>query len=219
MRGAARSLLVNPWFAAGTGFVIATGLWIYSPHTELRFPDSAPGYSLCQSKGCVSDSPGGDGGGHLTASGAGKQQITGSQARTGRMAKTDVATSPAVAGLKFRFTILWQQGEDFDAYITVSGHPVPGSWRLSFAIPGVRIDYVVGVSWRPARSRDGGTASALTFQYGNGGDGGGSGSGGTGGTAVGGHDGLPVISFSVTGAGAVGTPTSCTFDGSTCRFH
>src|SRR6202035_1092864 len=51
-RGATRSLFVTPWFAAATGFVIAAGLWVYSPHTVLRFPNSEPGVSVCQSTGC-----------------------------------------------------------------------------------------------------------------------------------------------------------------------
>jgi hypothetical protein len=223
VRGAARSLLVTPWFAAGTGFVIATGLWIYSPHTELRFPDTAP-FSLCKASGCVNDTPS-DGGGIL-ATGAPGQRITGSQAKTKKTAKPDVVmTRGATAGLKFKFTILWQQGQNFDAYITVSGHSVPTSWRLSFAIPGVEIDYVTGVSWRPVSSKDGGTASAPAWQFGDGNGNAGSGNGGGGDESAGTQNGSadhrdpPVISFSVTGTGSVSLPSTCSFDGSTCKFH
>jgi hypothetical protein len=221
MRGAARSLLVTPWFAAGTGFVIATGLWIYSPHTELRFPDSAPGVSVCSSRGCVTDSPK-VGGGSL-ATGAPGQRITGSQPKTSKKtAKSDVVTnSKPTAGLKFKFIVLWRQGETFDAYITVSGHSVPTSWRLSFEIPGVQIDYVTGVSWQPMSSKDGGTASAPAWQpgtdTGNAGTGDGSDAAANA-NGVAAHDG-PVISFSVSGTGSVGLPSTCSFDGSTCKFH
>jgi hypothetical protein len=224
VRGAARSLLVTPWFAAGTGFVIATGLWIYSPHTELRFPDSAPGVSVCSSKGCENESPG-DGGGSL-ATGAPGQRITGQHAKTKKTAKSDVVTTPKpTAGLKFRFTILWRQGSHFAADITVSGHSVPSSWQLSFAIPGVEIDYVTGVSWQPVSSKDGGTASAAAWQSSsqNGTAGTGDGGSGNGGEAVPniseGHGDIPVINFSVTGTGSVSLPSTCSFDGSTCKFH
>jgi hypothetical protein len=229
VRGAARSLLVTPWFAAGTGFVIATGLWIYSPHTELRFPDSAPGLSVCSSKGCVTDSPR-DGGGSL-ATGAPGQRIAGSQPKSkNKTAKSDVVTSPKpTAGLKFKFIVLWRQGDAFDAYITVSGHSVPASWRLSFEIPGVQIDSVTGVSWQPTSSKDGGTASAPAWQPGGDEGNSGSGDGGAGNGTVGngsdaaangsaGHD-APVIGFSVTGTGSVGLPSTCSFDGSACSFH
>jgi hypothetical protein len=218
VRGAARSLLVTPWFAAGTGFVIAVGLWIYSPHTELKFPDSAPLYSLCQSKGCKNDSPG-TGGGLPFASAPG-EKINGSQARTRGTAKPDVVTHAAVAGLKFKFTILWQQGQRFGAYVTVSGRSVPSSWRLSFAIPGARIDEVSGASWRPAASGDGGTASAPSWQYGGSGAGYGSGNGADGNANdEQSHGDMPVISFSFTGTGSVATPTTCSFDGSACKFR
>jgi hypothetical protein len=216
IRGAARSLLVTPWFAAGTGFVIATSLWIYSPHTELRFPDSAPGYSLCQSKGCQDDAP--RTGGLLPFASAPGEKINGSQARTGRTAKTDVVTHSAVAGLKFKFTILWQQGARFGAYVTVAGHSVPGSWRLSFAIPGAQIDNVSGASWRPGASGDGGTASAPSWQFGNNGNTPGQGADGNVYDEQG-HRDIPVISFSITGTGSVTIPTTCRFDGSACTFR
>jgi hypothetical protein len=199
------------------------GLWIYSPHTELKFPDSAPLYSLCQSKGCKSDSAGTDGG--LPFASARGEKINGSQARTGGTAKPDVVTHAATAGLKFKFTILWQQGQRFGAYVTVSGHSVPSSWRLSFAIPGARNVDVSGASWRPAASGDGGTASAPSWQFG--GSGGGYGTVGNGPGQVPdstttdeqGQADVPVISFSVTGTGAVNIPATCSFDGSACKFR
>ena len=216
VRGAARSLLVTPWFAAGTGFVIATALWIYSPHTELKFPDSAPGYSLCQSEVCLNNSPG-PGGGSLANSLPG-EKINGPQAKTSGTGKPDVITR-AASGLKFRFVVLWQQGSHFYAVVTVSGHSVPSSWRLSFAIPGVRIDHVIGVSWRPSRSGNGGTVSAPSWQYGS--SSGQDAANGTGADDSGshGHRDVPVISFIVTGTGSVGLPTTCRFDGSTCKFR
>src|SRR5271169_558810 len=40
VRRAVRGLLMTPWFAASTGFVIAAGLWVYSPHASIRFPSA-----------------------------------------------------------------------------------------------------------------------------------------------------------------------------------
>jgi hypothetical protein len=210
VRGAARSLLVTPWFAAGTGFVIATGLWIYAPHTELRFPDSSAGASQCESRGCATDSPSTDPGEVATGP---AQKIAGAQAKKhSRTVKTDVVTDKA-AGLKFKFTILWQNGSRFGAYVTVSGHTVPSSWRLSFAIPGVRIDYVTGVSWLPDTAGDGGTASAPPWQESSGK------AQDADGNDTSGVSDDPVISFSVTGTGSASIPNTCRFDGSACSFH
>jgi len=47
MAGAVRGVIVAPWFAAATGLVVAAGLWIYSPHAELKFPPSAGGVVRC----------------------------------------------------------------------------------------------------------------------------------------------------------------------------
>ena len=52
MAGAVRGLVATPWFAAATGFVVAAGLWIYSPHAELKFPSSAVGTVPCTAQGC-----------------------------------------------------------------------------------------------------------------------------------------------------------------------
>jgi hypothetical protein len=197
------------------------GLWIYSPHTELKFPDSAPLYSLCPSKGCKIDSSGTDGG--LPFASTPGEKINGSQARTGGTAKPDVVTHTAAAGLKFKFTILWQQGQRFGAYVTVSGHSVPSSWRLSFAIPGARIVDVSGASWRPTVTGDGGTASAPSWQFGSGGHGNVGNDPGqapdSNTTDEHGQADLPVISFSVTGTGAASIPATCSFDGSACKFR
>src|SRR5260370_20317743 len=49
---AVRGLLVTPWFAASTGFVVAAGMWLYSPHARINFPP-AIGKVHCQSRDCV----------------------------------------------------------------------------------------------------------------------------------------------------------------------
>jgi|HubBroStandDraft_5_1064220.scaffolds.fasta_scaffold28423_3 hypothetical protein len=221
MREAARSLLVTPWFAAGTGFVVAAGLWIYSPHTVLKFPDAAPGVSLCKSQGCTQDVFG-HGGGTATATAPGTH-IAGSDAsRKARSTKRVVTRHRAVTtGLTFKFTVLWQGHKSFGAAITVSGQQVPKSWRLSFDIPGVQIGYVMGVHWQTSASGDGGIASPLSLPS-AGGPAGGPGNGSPGGYPPGQPHGraqvIPVISFVVTGTGSGSTPAHCVFDGAACTF-
>jgi hypothetical protein len=229
-RGATRSLFVTPWFAAATGFVIAAGLWVYSPHTVLRFPSSEPGLSICKSKGCGQQSA--QGGGKLTTVTPGLQ-IRGSKAKNnGHPAESDVNRGTrAAAGLTFKFTVLWQRNHGFGATVTVSGHKVPASWRLSFELPGTQIEYVMGVTWNSNSAGDGGTASKASYQtigpdgnYSVGSSAFGAGAG-DGGNEVG-VDGaqsdagnLPVISFLITGSGPPSAPAHCQFDGASCTFR
>ncbi len=222
MREAARSLLVTPWFAAGTGFVIAAGLWIYSPHTVLKFPDAAPGMSLCTSAGCAADPPG-HGAGSLTATAPGTH-ISSPAGRIRHPAKpAETSHHAANGGLTFKFTVLWQRHGSFGAAITVFGHQPPKAWRLSFDLPGVRIGYVMGVSWRTSASGDGGVASPLILPSGGGPGGGPSGGPGPGGFGPAGQQHrhgavMPVISFVITGSGSTGAPADCVFDGAACTF-
>jgi hypothetical protein len=229
-RGATRSLFVTPWFAAATGFVIAAGLWVYSPHTVLRFPSSEPGLSLCKSKGCGQQSA--QSGGKVTTVTPGVQ-LRGPKAKEiGHPAEAGVnRRSTAAAGLTFKFTVLWQRDHGFGATITVSGHKVPGSWRLSFELPGTQIEYVTGVTWDSNSAGNGGTASQASYQIGdpNGNYSDGSSAFGAG-TGDGGNEvgvgsarsdpgSLPVISFLITGNGPPSAPAHCHFDGATCTFR
>jgi hypothetical protein len=199
MRAAARSLLVTPWFAAGAGFVLAAGLWIYSPHTELRFPTTMPESVPC-APGCGIS--GGHSGGSLAAKGP-VVQIKNPQhlgRRTGRSNVTGQRN--AASGLTFKFTVVWQREDRFVAQIAVSGSSVPSSWQLKFAMPGDEIGYVMGAQWQAAPAGDGGTASAdQGYQQ--------------GGYQGNGRHGF---SFSVTGSGSASTPTDCAFDGASCTF-
>jgi hypothetical protein len=217
-RGAARSLFVTPWFAAATGFVIAAALWVYSPHTVLRFPNSAPGVSLCKSAGCVQESD--PQSGSLAAAAPGVK-ISDSKA-TARHADA----SHAARGLTFRFTVLWQRQNGFGAEVTVTGHQVPGSWRLSFDLPGAQIAYVAGVSWQANSAGNGGTASASSWQtggdpgdYGFGADGGDNGDQGDSDAGHAQPGGVPVISFLITASGPLAGPAHCVFDHATCTFR
>lgn len=61
LRGATRGLAATPWFAAGTGFVLAAGLWMYSPHARLQFPQAAPNAVPCARQSCNGPVAGGTG--------------------------------------------------------------------------------------------------------------------------------------------------------------
>jgi hypothetical protein len=229
-RGATRSLFVTPWFAAATGFVIAAGLWVYSPHTELRFPSSAPGVSLCPSKGCGQQPR--QTGPKVTTVTPGHQLQTPEARKKTSPARASVnQDSTAADGLTFKFTVLWQRNHGFGATVTVAGHKVPSSWRLSFELAGTQIEYVMGVAWTSNPAGNGGTASQPSGQAGGtDGDylgtatafGGGTGDGG-GQPGVDGAQNdpgtLPVISFLITGSGPAGAPSHCEFDGASCTFR
>jgi hypothetical protein len=207
MRGAARSLLVTPWFAAGAGFVIAAGLWIYSPHTVLRFPPNALNEAPCQSVGCGMQ-PTGPASGSLTVLSPGVS-IKAGQSAQDRHGKPELARQSPIAGLRFDFSVIWQRNNSFYAAITVSGKSVPSSWRLSFSIPGVQINYVTGADWRPTAGSSGGTASSPAGQFGG---------SGTGGYGPGpGPD--TSVHFMLGGTGTANMPTGCEFDGYACTFR
>jgi hypothetical protein len=212
-RGAARSLLVTPWFAAGAGFVLAAGLWIYSPHTELRFPSplTAPDDVPCKTPQCSPE----NGNGQLATSAPGKQLSH--RAAHGRAGRADVVgQSSASSGLTFIFSVPFQQHGGFQAVISVRGRHVPAHWRLEFTMPGTHIRYVFGARWQALPGGDGGTAFALQRKLGGGGQGGGQGYGqgpGRGRWSEGGG-----INFLVAGTGTASTPKTCIFDGSACTF-
>jgi hypothetical protein len=203
LRRAARSLLVTPWFAAGGGIVLAAGLWIYSPHTELKFPASAvnPAEVPCAPPGC-GPGPGGHANGQPAASKRGMRMPHRHAAAAG-------GQNLAVSDLRFRFTILWQRSGMFGAFVSVSGPNLPSSWRLTFQLPGARIGHVIGALWQPAAGGSGGTAYSGTAGTPNG-------------QAVpsnGQQSAKPgTITFLVLGTGSPGTPTGCMFNRASCTF-
>jgi hypothetical protein len=202
LRTAARSLLVTPWFAAGAGIVLAAGLWIYSPHTELKFPATAinPAEVPCAPPGC-GPGPGSHAGGHLAASKPGVRM---------RHRQSDAANDQnlAASDLKFRFTKLWQRSGMFGAIVSVSGPNLPSSWRLAFALPGAKIRHVIGALWLPAADGSGGTAYSQGAGMPNG-------QTASAGSQAAGPD---TISFLVFGTGAPGAPAGCVFNHASCTF-
>jgi hypothetical protein len=202
LAGAVRGLLVTPWFAAATGFVVAVGLWISAPHAELKFP-SAVGIVPCQTAGCGTEA--GQGAGRLAITGG--QQIHPARNRGGQAAQTDAGHRTAATGLTFGYLVLFSAQGKFEVQITVTGKHAPSSWHLAFAMPDDQISYVVGAAWQPD-GRDAGTASPQDDPPGQ-----------WGGGDPAGQDGQRGISFTVFGQGAPpAMPTGCTFNKATCRF-
>jgi hypothetical protein len=187
---------VTPWFAAGMGFVIAAGLWLYSPHAMFDYPN-AIGRQPCQVKGCPANSGGPDGGSVATVAPGVELKHEGS-GPGGKTAQPDTGTSPR-SDLTFGYAVLWQHHGQFQVVLSVSGGHIPASWTLSFTMPGTQIKWVWGAQWQPSADNDGGTASAPQSGYGRAADSSG-------------------IRLMVSGVGQSTMPSGCTFDGAACQF-
>jgi hypothetical protein len=193
VRRAVHGLLVTPWFAASTGFVIAAGMWLHSPHASITFP-SAIGTIHCRTPGCIAE--GGKGSGALASSAPGQRlRINHGRRGTGQ----SVSASKVTAGLKFTFTVLWHGHDAFGAAISISGGQSLGDWQLAFRLPGTQIQSVFGAEWLQSARGDGGTASPFHQDFGQPAD-------------------QDQVSFRVFGTGNLSRPTQCTFDGARCRF-
>ena len=200
--GVARGVLVTPWFAAATGFVIAASLWIYSPHPKLAFPSATPDKVPCLPDGC-GPSPSQSAGGSL-ASKSGRRLQQHNSAKTDGSARQ---SGTAASGLTFGYYVHQTADGNFVMMIRVTGkRPIKG-WHLAFVLSGDRIQLVRGADWQAAGS-DGGTASPLT--------------GDQSGDRDGHHGGVldkPGVIFWVIASGTPARPTQCRFDGASCTFH
>jgi hypothetical protein len=216
LRAAARGLLVTPWFAAASGFVIAASLWIYVPHAHLSFP----GYSAIQSQhcdnGCAPAARGKDSG-RLATSGRGQlREPRTTRSRAGGTHPAVRTNRPAVTGLTFSYYPMPSQRGRFYLMIRVVGQRAIKGWRLSFALPGDVIRKVSNADWQRT-SRDSGTASGdgqLPQWPGKGQGSGGQGGGGQ----FGGGQHQYVLTFFVSGKGSPVGPTNCVYNGQTCVF-
>ncbi len=184
---------MTPWFAASTGFVIAAGMSLYSPHANITFP-SAIGTIHCRLEGCVT--PGGKGSGSLASSAPGQRLRT---RHEGRRSGRSGGANEATARLRFTFKVLWHGHDSFGAAISISTSRPLAEWQLAFRLPGTQIQNVFGAEWLQSASGDGGTASPFHVDLGRAAD----------------HD---RVSFKIFGTGNLSSPTSCTFDGATCTF-
>jgi hypothetical protein len=207
-RGATRGLIATPWFAAGTGFVLAAALWIHSPHAELRLPSGAVGQP-CAQVSCAAVASPGTGSLAITTPGVPIPHAH-KHAKTSRQGTDTTSGRAASAGLTFTFQVLWQRHGTFDAMISVTGHRPPGHWQLAFQLPGDSITYVMGANWLPSPGGAGGVASALTGRAGQPGHG----PGGPGAGYASPHG----VEFMVVGSGTPATPVGCFYNGASCTF-
>jgi hypothetical protein len=219
--GVARGLLMTPWFAAATGFVVAASLWIYSPHPQLTYP--AIRTMPCTTGGCRAPEVQ-QGTGSLTVK-SGQRVTHQHKPAASSTARARTPASSAASGLKFGYVVQPAAEGKFWLTVTITGkHPVK-DWQLAFVLPGAHIQSVHYADWHPAGG-DGGTASQLTGDPGQ--QGGGPGDGGTGWGAQGGNPGdyghggaddQSRVFFAVLASGEPVGPTHCSFDGASCTFH
>jgi hypothetical protein len=149
LSGAARGLLVSPWFATGAGFVIAAGAFMYAPHAELNFGNEVIGRAPCRVAGCTipQQAP-------VMAGGAnGLVTPSPSASSTGRHAAHAGSDSPT-----FAYSVKATGSDAFQMTLTVTSEHAVGPWKLAFVIPGAGNLSVVGASWQ-ASGTDGGSAS------------------------------------------------------------
>jgi hypothetical protein len=194
LSGAARALLVSPWFAAGAGFVIATTAFIVAPRAEARFSQSAINVTQCTERGCREIVP---------------------QAAVPLAEPSDqiVRSVTAAPGVAVDYRVISQQHDTFKLEITLTGSQAARDWNLSFAITGADITSVVGARWNPAGT-DGGTAHGSIT--GNGATAGDSASADLGASQDDG--GQVAITFFVTGSGSPSGLTGCAYNGAQCHF-
>jgi hypothetical protein len=208
LRTAVRSLLVTPWFAAASGFVIAASLWIYVPHAHLQFPSSSAIQSQHCSKGCAQAGSGKDSGRLATS---GKGQLTQLRKSGKRANHRGAGSRPAVSGLTFSYSVLPSQHGKFMIRISVISQQAIKDWRLAFVLRGDRIRQVWGARWHRTRP-DSGTVTGgtqLAQQNGNG-----QGDGGQFGPDAHQYG----FTFTVSGSGQPTGPTHCVYNGQSCTF-
>ncbi len=196
-------LLVTPWFAAGAGVVIAAALFLNAPHAVLSFAP-APDYVTSCQPDCVSAAAVPTAG-SLTNARPGVQIAPPRPAAP--RARPSAGQASSVTGVRITFQVQWQQGGAFGALVTVrADHDISG-WTVAFAIPAARISHVLGASWQPSATGNGGTATDPA--------------GGQGRSGQGGQSPSPEDSarFVIIANGSPARPVDCVFDGASCHFR
>jgi hypothetical protein len=216
LTGAVRGLMVSPWFAAGAGFVIAAGAFIYAPHAELSFGNGLVTQTPCSVAGCTvpQQAPVIAGGQDGLVTPSPSPSSSGHTSQRAAAAESDSAPD-------LTYTVQQDGSGMFQMTITMtSDHPI-GPWRLGFEIPGASDLSVPDASWQPSGS-DGGTASGPSAgSTPNAGQpsAGTSGDGADAGSDSGGGGQSYRVSFVVDGKGdPTVAPDHCSFDGSACDF-
>jgi hypothetical protein len=191
---AGHRLVVSPWFAAGAGVVIATGVMIYTPHAKLNFGNAIQ-VTPCTQASCTQTAP---------------AQAPGLPAGGG------VTAPPASLpkGMTFWYQPGHSIGDQFSMWIEIRARDSLGQWKLSFSVPGAQGIYVYWPRWTSsgnsvtvnsnyASTESAGFAEISAHQ-----------SGVAGGLSLNGS----TILFQIRGTGAPNAPTICTYNGATCHF-
>lgn len=190
-RGYLRGVLVNPWFAAGAGFVIAVSLALKAPRFNVIY---SPFIGACASSRC--GIPSGEVPNALATDKAGiplRVPSDGTSKPTGQPGHS-VAKSTTVV----TYQLLWQARGTYSTTIVVNPHQSLAKWTLSFTLAGSRIMAVWGAAWQPNSNADGGVASAQSLR---------------------GSWRLAETDFVVLARGATVAPTACVLNGSPCVFR
>lgn len=195
---AGHRLVVSPWFAAGAGVVIATGVMIYTPHAHLN---PAIQVTPCKQAKCPQHQ-------QLQLGGPPPQP-----AGTGAP-----VTAPSKASLPKGMTFWYQpgysSGDVFSMWIEVRARDGLGQWKLSFSVPGAKGIYVYWPRWTSSgngvtvNSNYAGTESAGYAEISA------RGSGLADGLSLNGN----IVLFQIRGTGAPNAPTPCTYNGASCTF-
>jgi hypothetical protein len=196
LKRAGHRLLVSPWFAAGAGVVIATGVMIYTPHTNFAID-----IQKCQLVSCTK----------LTPQGAAPLQ-----AGPGSPVTPSPSTHSLPKGMTFSYQVLGQSTRyGFSMLITIHSPDSFGQWQLSFSIPGATGIYVYWPRWKSTGSGGitvssyyAGTESvgfAMISAHENGSAGGSSQNGYT-------------VQFQLRGTGTPSRPNPCNYNGASCTF-
>jgi hypothetical protein len=208
-RGWLSGSLVNPWFAAATGLVIAAGLYLYSPHKGITYLPNVTGPPAhCQVQGCTQDPP------HQSLASRGPSQRIRPARHSHSRSLSSGATVAARHHILVHLAVIRHDRNGFVAEVTLRGRQKLGSWRLAFSLPGAQIHRVVGAQWQASGPHAGVATAADPFG---------------GGWPYGGHHhgrwhgyhhlNRRVAQFWIIGSGSTAGATGCEFDGQHCVFR
>jgi hypothetical protein len=213
-------LMVTPQFAAGAGIVIAAMLAVDVPHAALTYGPNPP-VRECAEQACANPKPAPGGlatskpsiklkqahrkAAHRKAAPpkAAPPKAAPPKAAPPKAAVTAPKHAPAIPHSRRRVVIEYRtiraQASGFIALITIKGPGKPGAWTLTLTFADAQVQHVWGAQWQPDSTRDGGVAT-----------------GQPGGWLPGQNTGTSKIVIIATGHPS--TPSSCSFDGASCRF-
>jgi hypothetical protein len=206
MKGAVHGLLVSPWFAAGTGFVIAAGAFMYAPHARLEITP-AIGLRPCTAVGCSSTTQ--LGGAPPVPAGKGDGQVSPSPTPSPHAAHVAATTEPS-----FTYRVTQGRGTFKMDLIVTSKHEI-GNWTLSFDLSGATNASVEITTQAPGAD---GSAPGGTAGYGSDSDVGEPTPISGGVWADAGIDSAEALYLVINGDGTPTAPQHCEYNGSSCTF-